>query len=159
MSYALLAGGVLGWAINLFWFATLISILRNDWSSLSFWIYSVIAAIGGALPIILVKPHADAPVLTAGALIFALLAAWDRFYRRERIIILGIGEVSVRQAAIFVAVLNAVICFFSCGGWLFTLSMMCGGVAGWFWLALGQRRVMSRGSRVVESERVARLEL
>ena len=159
VSYAFLAGGILGWAINLFWFATLISMLRNDWSSLSFWIYCLVAAIGGALPIILIKPHADIPVLTAGALIFALLVAWDRFYRRERIIMLGLGEVSVRQAAIFVAALNAVVCFFSCGGWLFTFSMMCGGVAGWLWLALGQRRVMSRGSRVVESERVARLEL
>ena len=159
MSYAFLAGGILGWAINLFWFATLISMLRNDWSSLSFWIYCLVAAIGGALPIILIKPHADVPVLTAGALIFALLVAWDRFYRRERIIMLGLGEVSVRQAAIFVAALNAVICYFSCGGWLFTFSMMCGGVAGWLWLALGQRRVMNRGSRVVESERVARLEL
>ena len=124
MSYAFLAGGILGWAINLFWFATLISMLRNDWSSLSFWIYCLVAAIGGALPIILIKPHADVPVLTAGALIFALLVAWDRFYRRERIIMLGLGEVSVRQAAIFVAALNAVVCFFSCGGWLFTFSMM-----------------------------------
>jgi len=76
MSYAFLAGGILGWAINLFWFATLISMLRNDWSSLSFWIYCLVAAIGGALPIILIKPHADVPVLTAGALIFALLVAW-----------------------------------------------------------------------------------
>jgi len=159
MSYAFWAGGVVSWAINLFWFATLISILRNDWSSLSFWIYCLVAAIAGALPIILIMPHADVPLLTAGALIYALLVAWDRFYHRERILMLGFGEVSVRQAAIFIAVLNAVICFFSCGGWLFTLSMMCGGVAGWLWLTLGQRRVMSRGSRVVESERVARLEL
>jgi membrane associated rhomboid family serine protease len=159
MSYALLTSGVLGWAINLFWFATLISILRNNWTSLSFWIYNLVAAAGGALPIVLIYPHADVRVLTAGALVFALLAAWDRFYRRERIIMLGIGEVSVRQAAIFLAVLNAVICFFSCGGWLFTLAMFCGGVAGWLWLAIGQKRVMSRDSRVVESQRAARLEL
>ena len=159
VSYALLAGGILAWAINLFWFATLMSILRNDWSSSSFWIYCLVAAIGGALPLLLIEPHADVPVLTAGALIFALLVAWDRFYRRERILMLGIGEVSVRQAAIFIAALNAVITFFSCGGWPFTLSMMCGGVAGWLWLAIGQKRVMSRGSQVVESNRGARLEL
>jgi membrane associated rhomboid family serine protease len=159
MSYALLGGGVLGWAINLFWFATLVSILRNDWSSLSFWICCLVAAAGGALPVVLIYPHADVPVLTAGAVVFALLAAWDRFYRRERIIMLGIGEVSVRQAAIFIAVLNVVICFFSCGGWLITLAMICGGAVGWLWLAIGQRRVMSRGSQVVESQRAARLEL
>jgi len=159
ITYALLAGGILGWAINLFWFATLISLLARDWSSPAFWVYCLVGAAGGAVPIILIRPHAETPVLSAGAIIFALLVAWDRHYRRERILMLGIGEVSVRQAAIFVGVLNAVICFFSCGGWLFTLSMMCGGVAGWLWLMLGQKRVMSRGSRVVESERVARLEL
>jgi len=159
VSYALLAGGIVGWAINLFWFATLILLLARDWSSRSFWIYCLVGAAGGALPLILIRPHADMPVLTAGALIFALLVAWDRNYRRERILMLGIGEVSVRQAAIFIAALNAVITFFSCGGWLFTLSMMCGGVAGWVWLTLGQKRVMSRGSQVVASERGARLEL
>jgi membrane associated rhomboid family serine protease len=159
VSYAFLAGGVVGWAINLFWFATLISILRNDWPSSSLWIYCLIAAVGGALPLILIKPHADMPVLTAGALIFALLVAWDRFYHRERLLMLGFGEMSVRQAAIFIAALNAIITFFSCGGLLFTLSMMCGGVAGWIYLTIGQKRVMSRGSQVTESERIARLEL
>lgn len=159
ISYALLAGGILGWVINLFWFATLISILKRDWSSLSFWAYCLVAALGGALPIILLRAHSEMPAFGAGAIVFALLVAWDRYYHRERIIILGLGEVSVRQAAVFIGVLNAVICFFGCGGWLFTLSMMCGGVAGWLWLTLGQKRVMSRGSKVVESERVARLEL
>lgn len=159
VSYELLAVSVLGWAINLFWFATLISILQRDWSSLSFWIYCLVAALGGALPIILVRAHAEMPAFGPGAIVLALLVAWERYYRRERIIILGLGEVSVRQAAIFIAALNAVICFFTCGGWLFTLSMFCGGLAGWLWLTLGQRRVMSRGSKIVESERVARLEL
>ena len=159
VTYALLTGGVLGWAINLFWFATLICILRNDWSSLNFWLLILISAFGGALPLVLLTPTTNVPLLTSGAIVFGLLAAWDRHYHRERILMLGIGEVSVRQAALFVAGLNAVICFFTCGGWLFTLSMFCGGVAGWLYLVIGQKRVMSRGSKVVESQRVARLEL
>ncbi len=158
-SYAFFTAGVLGWAINLFWFATLIGLLRNDWSSLNFWMFCIVAAVGGALPIILFSPHDERIFLGAGALIFALLVAWDRLYKRERIMMLGIGEVSVRQAALFVAGLNAVICFFSCGGWLFTLSMVCGGVAGWLYLAIGDKRVMSRGGKIIGSERVARLEL
>lgn len=159
VSYAFFAAGILGWAINLFWFATLISLLRNDWSSLNFWMYCVVAAVGGALPIVFICPHDERVFLGAGALVFGLLVAWDRHYKRERIMMLGLGEVSVRQAAWFVAGLNAVICYFSCGGWLFTLSMLCGGVAGWLYLAIGRKRVMSRGGKVVESERVARLEL
>ena len=157
-TYAFFTAGVLGWAINFFWFATLVSLLRNNWSSLNFWMYCVVAAIGGALPIVLLVPHDGNYLLGADALIFALLVAWDRHYKRERIMMLGIGEVSVRQAALFVAALNAVICFFSCGGWLFTLSMFCGGGAGWLYLAIGSKRVMNRGGKIIESQRVARLE-
>jgi membrane associated rhomboid family serine protease len=99
------------------------------------------------------------PVSGAGAIVCALLLAWEHFYRRERILMLGLGEVSVRQAAFFIIGLNAVISFFSCGGWPFTLSMLCGGATGWLFLLIGKKRVMSRGSRIVESQRVARLEL
>ena len=159
VTYELLAASVLAWAINLFWFATLISILRNDWSALSFWIYVLVTAIGGALPLLLIFPHAEWATTGAGAVVTGLLVAWERFYRRERLVMLGLGEMSVRQAAVFILCLNGVITFFSCGGWLFTLSMFCGGVAGWLYLVIGQKRVMSRGSKVVESQRVARLEL
>ena len=159
LSYAVLAGGVVSWIVDLFWLATLISILARDWSSEKFWGYCLFAALAGALPIVFIKPGADVRVLSAGAIIFALLVAWDRFYRRERLLMIGLGEVSVRQAAIFIAVINGAMTFFSCGGWLFTLSMMCGGGAGWLCLAIGQKRVMSRHSQVAESERIARLEL
>jgi membrane associated rhomboid family serine protease len=159
LTYELMAAGVVGWAINLFWSATLISMLRKDWSSSSFWIYCLVAAVGGALPLVVVFRQIDIPFTGAGAVVCALLVAWDRFYHRERIIMLGLGEISVRQAVIFIILLNAIITFFSCGGWQFTLSTFCGGAAGWLYLAIGQKRVMSRGSQVVKSERVARLEL
>lgn len=159
LTFELISSSVVGWAINTFWLVTLISILRHDWTSLRFWIYCLVAGIGGALPLLFLFRELDLPVVGAGAVVCALLVAWERFYRRERIIILGLGEVSVRQAAIFIILLNAVITFFSCGGWQFTLSMLCGGAAGWFFLTIGQKRLMSRGSQVVESNRGARLEL
>lgn len=159
LTFELISSSVLGWAINTFWLATLISILRNDWTSLRFWIYCLVAGVAGAVPVLLIFPRLDLSIVGAGAVVCALLIAWERFYRRERIIILGFGEVSVRQAAIFIILLNAVITFFSCGGWQFTLSMLCGGAAGWLFLTIGQKHVMSRGSQVVESNRGARLEL
>ena len=159
LTFDLISASVLGWAINTFWLATLISILRNDWTSLRFWIYCLVAGTAGAVPVLFLFPKLDLPIAGAGAVVCALLIAWERFYRRERIIMLGLGEVSVRQAAIFIILLNAVITFFSCGGWQFTLSMFCGGAAGWLFLMIGQKRVMSRGSQIVESNRGARLEL
>lgn len=159
LTFELTSASVLSWAINLFWFATLINILRNDWTSLRFWIFCFVSAAGAAIPLLLIFRQADAYFTGGWAIVCALLLAWDRFYRHERIIMLGLGEVSVRQAAFFVIGLNAVITFFGCGGWQFTLSMLCGGATGWIFLMIGQKRVMSRGSQVVESNRGARLEL
>jgi len=159
LTFELTSASVLSWAINLFWLATLINILRNDWTSLRFWIFCFISAVGAAVPLLLIFHQADVYFTGGWAVVCALLLAWDRFYRHERIIMLGLGEVSVRQAAFFIIGLNAVITFFGCGGWQFTLSMLCGGATGWLFMMIGQKRVMSRGSKVVESERVARLEL
>jgi membrane associated rhomboid family serine protease len=159
LSFDLISATVRGGALNLFWLITLISILHNDWSSSRFWIFCLVAGLGGAVPFVLIFKQLNAPIVGAGAIVCALLVAWERFYRRERIIILGLGEVSVRQAAIFIILLNAVITFFGCGGWQFTLSMFCGGLFGWLYLVIGQKRVMSRGSQIVESQRAARLEL
>ena len=48
---------------------------------------------------------------------FALLVAWDRLYRHERLILLGIGEISVRQAAILIAVIDSCRYGLFVGGW------------------------------------------
>jgi membrane associated rhomboid family serine protease len=159
VTYELFAGSVLPWAVNLFWLITLVLILARDWSSTKFWTYCLVAAIGGAVPIVLLRPQLSALVFGGGAVVFALLVAWDHLYRRERLIMLGLGEMSVRQAAIIIAVINLVIVFFTCGGWLMTLSFMCGGAAGWLYLVIGRKRIMSRHSQVTESARIARLEL
>lgn len=159
LTFDLVSSSMLGWAINTFWLATLISILRNDWTSLRFWIFCLVSGAGGALPLLFIFQKMDFPIVGAGAVVCALLLAWEHFYRRERIIMLGLGEVSVRQAAVFIILLNAAITYFGCGGWQFTLSMFCGGATGWLYLMIGQHRVMSRGSQIVESQRVARLEL
>ncbi len=159
LTFDLISSSVLGWAINLFWLATLINLLRNDWTSVRLWIFCLLSGIGGALPLLFIFRQADFPIVGAGAIVCALLLAWDHFYHRERIIMLGLGEVSVRQAVLFIIALNAVITYFGCGGWQFTLSMFCGGLTGWLILLIGQKHVMSRGSQIVESQRVARLEL
>lgn len=164
VTYFPLVGAVLPWAVNLFWFATLISVLSRNWSSLKFWIFCSFTALAGAVPIVLLLPRANFPMLSAGAVVFGLLAAWVRLYGRERLIMLGLGEMSVRQAGLFIAAINLVISFFACGrpSWtsaLFTASLVLGGLAGWAYLAIGDKRVMSRPSHIAESARIARLEL
>jgi membrane associated rhomboid family serine protease len=158
-TYAFCTGHAPSWAINLFWFFTLLPVLTRDFSSVKFWSFCVFTALVGALPIVAFLPHADIRLFTAGAIIFGLLVAWARLYGRERILMLGLGELSVRQAAIIIAAINAIVTYFSCGGLLATISLMCGGLGGWAFLVLGAKRAMVRNSQAVESERIARLEL
>ena len=158
LTYAFLPAGVIDWAVSLFWLATLVSVVARTWSGRELWTYCLLGALASALVIIAVNPSVNGGVVGNGGMIFALLAAWYLLYGHERILLLGIGEMSVRQAAILVAVVDVAISFF-CLGWLVTLAMMSGGVAGWLYLMLRGKQVLKRRSQVVGSERIARLEL
>ena len=157
VTYAFLPGGVVDWVVSLFWLATLVSILGKRWSARELWGYCLLAAVAGALPIVLMK--GNIALVGNSAIIFALLAAWYRIYGRERLILLGIGEVSVRQAVILIAIIDALIIFFSCGGFIVLPSMLCGGVAGWLYLSLRWKLMLRKGSQPTDSQRIARLEL
>lgn len=158
LSYGLLAGGPVDWAVSLFWLATLVTILGRNWSALEFWGFCLLGIFAGALPVVLLMPKMGIPIAGGAAMIFALLVAWDWFYHNERLILLGLGEISVRQAAILIAVINSIILFF-CNGWVHMLAMWCGGAAGWFYLFVRWKLVMGKTGQQVRSERMARLEL
>lgn len=157
VTYAFLPAGVVDWIVSLFWLATLVSILGRHWSARELWGYCLLATVAGALPIVLL--NLKVALVGNSAMIFALLAAWYRIYGNERLILLGIGELSVRQAVILIAIINAIILFFSCGGWMVLLTALGGGIAGWLYLSLRGKILMARNSQPVESERIARLEL
>ena len=129
VTYAFLPIGPLDWLISLFWLVTLVAVLGRNWSARGFWGYCLMGALAGGLFILLLKPGMQRGVVGEGAMIFALLAAWDWLYRNERLILLGIGEISVRQAAILIVIINSLILFF-CSGWFLMLAMWCGGLAG-----------------------------
>jgi membrane associated rhomboid family serine protease len=158
VSYALLPGGWVDWVVSLFWMATLISVLGRNWTARGFLGYCLLGIVAGALPVVLLEPGMDIGLAGNAAMIFALLAAWDWFYRRERLILLGIGKISVRQAAILIAIINSLILFF-CDGWFLMLAMWGGGLAGWLWLAVRAKMFMGQSAQQIRSERVARLEL
>lgn len=159
LTYGFLPANPVDWLLGSFWLATLVSILGRVWSCAGFWGYCLLGSFGGAVPIVLFRPGAEGTVAGAFAMVFALLAAWDWFYRNERLLLLGVGEVSARQAALLVALINSVVIFFSCAGWFMMLAMWCGGVAGWLWLFLSQKFLHNKPPQQLRSERVARLEL
>ncbi len=158
VTYAFLPNGFLDWVISLFWLATLVAVIGRNWSSGELCGYCLLATLVGALVVVAVNPPMRSGIVGNAAMIFALLAAWYRLYGRERLILLGVGEVSVRQAAILVGVIEFLICLYSFG-WLVTLAMMSGGAAGWLYLFLRGKHALNRRSQVADSERIARLEL
>jgi len=157
-TYAFLPGGIIDWVVSLFWLVTLVCVLGKHWSGSRLWGFGMLCVLAGAVPVVLFKARVECIVAGNSAMIFGFLAAWFRLYGRERLILLGIGEISVRQAAILVAIIDAAILLFSCGGWFFMVSMMGGGVAGWFYLSL-RTKLMGKTIQPSNSERIVRLEL
>jgi len=157
-TYAFLAGGVIDWVVSLFWLATLVSILGRNWSARELWGYCLLTAATGALVFSAFQPGMQGVLVCNGAMAFGLLAAWYRLYGSERLIMLGLGEFSVRQAAVLIAFVDVLILFF-CLGLIALLAMMCGGLAGWLYLFLRGKYAMNRRSQTLDSERIARLEL
>jgi membrane associated rhomboid family serine protease len=158
VTYAFLPLGIVDWVVSLFWLSTLVGVIGRNWSSGELWGYCLLAAGFGGVVVVAFNPPMQFGLAGNGAIIFALLAAWYRLYGRERLVLLGVGEMSVRQAAIIVAVVEFLVSFF-CLGWLITLAMMSGGVVGWFYLFLRGKHALNRRSQIVDSERIARLEL
>jgi membrane associated rhomboid family serine protease len=157
LSYAFLPLGILDWLISLFWFSTLVFVLERIWSGRELWLYCLLSALVASILLVLLKQPAF-PYAGNGAMILALIAAWVRFYGKERIILLGFGEMSVRQAALVVTIIEVLILVFT-GGLAVTLAMLCGGFTGWLYLFLRGKHFLNRRSRVLDSERIARLEI
>jgi membrane associated rhomboid family serine protease len=158
VTYAFLPTGPVDWFLSVFWLAMLVSVLGQNWKSRAFWGYCLLGALGGGLFILLFRPAWLYSAVGSGAMIFALLVAWDWMYRHERLILLGIGEISVRQAAILVAFINSLVLFF-CSGWFLMLAMWCGGFIGALWLFVRTKWLLGKTPQQIRSERVARLEL
>ena len=158
VTYAFLPGGIVEWLISLFWLITLTSVLGRNWSGSGYWGFCLLAIVGGALPIVIFKSDEIRGLAGCLALIFGLLVAWDRIYERERMLLLGWGEISVRQAAILVALINVFLLFF-CNGWFITLAMLTGGVAAYLYFKVRDQKTMRAAGQAVSSERIARLEL
>jgi len=157
ITYAFLPGCIAEWVVNLFWLATLASVVARNWRGPGFWGYCLLGAAAGAVPFLIAG--SAGLVLGPQAMTLALLVAWERLFGNERILLLGLGELSVRQTAILVAIVNSVITLFL-SGWLFLASMWCGGLAGWLYFVVHQWKVLRRPANAApNSERIARLEL
>jgi membrane associated rhomboid family serine protease len=158
LSYAFVPAGILDWLVSLFWLTTLVCVLARNWHGRELWLYCLLSTLAASLLLTLIQRPGSGMVAGNGAMILALLVAWERLYRRERIVLLGMGEMSVRQAAVIVAAIEVLLLF--CGsGLLVTLAMIFGGAVGWLYLCVRGKSALNRRSQVLDSARMARLEM
>ena len=91
-------------------------------------------------------------------MVFGLLVAWGYIFCSERILLAGIGEVTVGLVAVLAGTINLVMIWLSAG--LDDAMVVLGGaLAGLAYLWFQAKTIKERPARVVHSERMNRLEL
>ena len=158
LTYALIPGCVWDFLSNWMLIAVIGVYLQRVWSRSQFWAYCLVCATGTGLAKILV--HSTSPIALVGTtpVVFGLLVAWARVFGHERAVFWMVWEASVRQVALVAGVVSFLIVVMALG-LVNACIMLCGGVAGWAWLALRARQLHAQPSQSVTSERIGRLEL
>ena len=158
VTYGFFAANPVDCLIGTFWIATLASLMARNWTSWGFLGYCTLANVLGGAAFMLLKPAGG--FYGGAAMVFALLAAWAWYHGRERVMLLAVGELSVVQAALLAAVVEVVALVFCCGcGPLCTIAMVSGGLGAWLWLKVLSKIALRKSHKVVESERISRLEV
>ena len=158
VTYPLLPVGVLDLLFNSLMIILLGGLLERIWSRSELGMYCVVAAVGAGLARVILQFSNPVPMTGTGPLVFGLLAAWGCLFGHEKISLGHFGEITVRQLALLVGIISLVTTWFS-AGLISAGIMLAGGLTGLFYLWLRARLLMARGSRIVDSERINRLEL
>jgi hypothetical protein len=86
--------------------------------------------------------------------------AWAKLFGHERMVLLGIGEMSIKQCAFLAAGINALILLTCpCFGLVNGLAVCAAAVAGWFYLSWRWKRHLSGACQTIDNRRISRLEL
>jgi len=157
-TYGLLPATLVDFLFN--WVMILVfgSWLERVWSRWQLWLYCGVCAVGAGLVKVLVQPSAPMIMVGTTPVVFGLLAAWGTLFAGERVLFWFLWDMSIRQAAIVMALISFVV-MLPCAGPVVAGIMLTGGVAGLVMLAFQSKVLHSRVSRSVVSERMGRLEL
>jgi membrane associated rhomboid family serine protease len=157
-TYFLLPGGWADLLLNGFFIAWLGGMIERGMRRGDFLLYCLITVLGTGLAKVLLTPASPFMLVGTGGVVFGLIAAIWHLLGHERVMFLGIGEMSIRTAMWIIGGLNIVIAL-PCAGWVNTLIMLSGAVAGWIYLVLRSRIPGGGTARQVPDERVRKLEL
>lgn len=158
LTYALLPGGVVGFLTNAIVLVMLGSQLEREWSRSQFWLYCAVCVVGAGFLKVMLASTNPQPLAGAAPLMLGLLIGWSFVSASNSVPIPIFGQIPARWAALAIVGASLLTALF-CGGLTTALITCSGGLAGWFYLWLRQKWLMSRPSRVAPSERISRLEL
>jgi len=156
VTYAFLPATLLDLLFNGLALVFLGSQLERVWPRAQLWTYCLVAAVGAGLVKVLLQPATPRLFVGTAPLFFAFIAAWAWVFGHEKVMFFW--EMTVRQSAALLALIGAVMLFFSVG-MMDAVLTLCGGVAGWCYLLVAEKIRRRQPSRRVDSERIGRLEL
>ena len=156
--YAWLPAGILDFLMNGIALVMLGGLLERHWSRGQFWFYCLVAAVGAGFAKVLLQISNPMPLVGAAPMMFGLLIGWGFLCGRENISIMPFGEMTVWKLVLVAGAVSFLIMVFT-AGLVTAIIMSAGGLAGWLYLWLKHKWLMSRASRVAHSERMSRLEL
>jgi len=158
VTHPLLPTAAFDFVLNGLMIVLLGGLLERIWSRSELGMYCVVAAVGAGLAKVILQFSNPAPMAGAGPLVFGLLAAWGFLFGHEKVPMGSFGEMTVRQLALLAGVISLVTMWFS-AGLINAVIMLAGGLAGLLYLWLRSKMLMTRKSRIVDSDRMNRLEL
>jgi membrane associated rhomboid family serine protease len=158
VTYSLLPATLLDFIFNWVMVLVLGTYLERVWSCRQLWRHCLISTLGAGLAKVLLDPAGPALMVGTTPIVFGLLAAWGSLFATERVLFWFIWDMSVRQVALVLAIVSALL-MLPCAGIKTVAIMLCGGVAALVSLWVQSRFCRARASRSFVSERMGRLEL
>jgi membrane associated rhomboid family serine protease len=158
VTYALLPATLFDFLFNWLMILFLGSCMERVWSRRRLWAFCVISTIAAGTAKVLLDAPSVRPMVGTTPVVFGLLAACGYLCGNEKVLLYFIWEMPIRQAAIVLTVLSALL-MLPCSDPKTVLIMLFGGLGSLVWLWIESRILRARGSQTVVSERMGRLEL
>jgi len=157
-TYPLLPEGLINFIFNAIAIIWLGRQLEREWSRWELWSYCLLAATGAAAAKLLLSSWNAYPLTGTAGIVFGMLVAWLRLFGHERVMLLSLWETTIIQAGLLMITVGLLLMLLATG-WVDTLVMFCGGLAGWLYLSLRWKLNREQPGQVAESGRIRRLEL
>lgn len=157
-TYPLLPEGLMSFISNAIAIVWLGRHLEREWSRWELWSYCLLAATGTAAAKLLLSSWNGYPLTGTAGIVFGMLVAWLRLFGHEKMMFMSLWQTTILQAGLLMTAVGLLLMLITTG-WVDTLVMFCGGLAGWLYLSLRWKLNREQPGQVSESGRIRRLEL